>query len=101
MKDNSRLNIGCFVALLVADLFCLPVIYVGINYGIAHHYTVNDWVDIFIPRFDDLYELTSWLMLLPLIAFPIGTIAFLLWALFSRRSRDQVTESPKSSADIR
>ena len=75
------------ITLLVGDLMSLPIIFLGVRYGAANNYTVYDWVSLLLPAFDDSSEFISWLMLLPLIFFPICTVLVFLIELFARPNK--------------
>ena len=75
------------IVMLIGDILCLPVLLLGIRYGVANNYTTWDWFSLLVPDASDPAELVAWLMLLPLIFFPIATLLVLVIELFRRNVR--------------
>jgi hypothetical protein len=76
-----------WVVLLLLNQFCFAVIFVGVRFGLAHGYTMEDWLSIFVPHWREEGELSAWFMFLPLVVIPLVTSALVLRKRLKRPRR--------------
>ena len=78
-------RIAGWIALMLLNLFCFAVIFVGVRFGLAHGYTGEDWVSVLVPNLSEDGDLSRWFLGLPFLGIPLVTTAFFLRKLMKPR----------------